>query len=443
MTSLDLLGIFLTLFAILRLRTLLKSKHWPELILMAICLALSVFAIIAEVIWSGIRSTLPYGLLGFLTNSEDQVRVFKGIILSIALGLFTASLTSFFIGKLKSGFAPETRSNVVAISSSDFADRPLAVLIGIHLVIVYTLGQGDSILDRGIYLESNGIIFFERYAAVISLPVILLVSYSLINSRRTSFRLTYGLILFSMLLLTLSRASRMCVIMTLCVGIFLLVRFQRWTVRIAISLSILTLVSVLYEMCLISRSQSHGLLNLDSVFLSTLSSDGRSLIDTLMTLLGSIFMIFVILPRGSSQGSFDLLLGNLNPLIGSGFDALSFSSLGAERLWPYRWVPLSTAAQIYEVGGFLALFSIGLVLSIFFLSSTSRIIHIKNGMIFFVMISAAYVAQFLFLLQYSTRVWSRMAQVFILLCLASFVLAKTSVARNSLTSHSISTVHTS
>jgi hypothetical protein len=107
-------------------------------------------------------------------------------------------------------------------------------------------------------------------------------------------------------------------------------------------------------------------------------------------------------------------LRNLNPLIGSGSDALSYSSDGLERLYPYVWVPLSSLGQIYGAFGGIAL------ILIMFLITTVAALSLQPGTrrdsltVFSLLSLSTYIFQFPLFFQYSSRIWLRVLWLLVL-----------------------------
>lgn len=115
------------------------------------------------------------------------------------------------------------------------------------------------------------------------------------------------------------------------------------------------------------------------------------------------------------EASKGVILKNLNPLIGSGSDSMSYSSEGLERLFPYIWIPLSSLGQIYGAFGGIAL------TLIMFLIATIAALSLYQGKrsdslsVFSLLAVGTYLFQFPLFFQYSSRIWLRVLWLMLLL----------------------------
>jgi hypothetical protein len=106
--------------------------------------------------------------------------------------------------------------------------------------------------------------------------------------------------------------------------------------------------------------------------------------------------------------SSDAIWANANPLISSiSENSLDFSTNGVQRLFPYAWVPTSSAGALFGIVGFFGIFIITFVAN---LIQSIAFIYYRRTSTFpiYALISACYLAQNWSFLQYSTRPWFRM-----------------------------------
>jgi hypothetical protein len=164
-----------------------------------------------------------------------------------------------------------------------------------------------------------------------------------------------------------------------------------------------------------SRVHSHGIFLLPSNLLSQIDSPlsiGASLQASVSVLSAALFTTVVTVPL--SFGTLDLkgILANANPLI-SNISSYSYdtTSSGVERIFPYTWVPTSSAGTLFGIVG------VGGIFSIFLLMSTANMICLSRASwrfsgVLFKLAEISFFAQMLFFLEYSTRIWFRVFWAF-------------------------------
>jgi hypothetical protein len=111
----------------------------------------------------------------------------------------------------------------------------------------------------------------------------------------------------------------------------------------------------------------------------------------------------------------ELILENMNPLIGTGSNPYDYSSEGISVFFPYLWTPLSTIGQLYGFGGGLLICLISFVLSALSGAAFIKSRQYRGILGFAIAGMAIYFYQFLMFFQYSTRNWFRAFWVLILL----------------------------
>jgi hypothetical protein len=123
--------------------------------------------------------------------------------------------------------------------------------------------------------------------------------------------------------------------------------------------------------------------------------------------------VIASIPEGSAR----MIIRNANPLIGSGSDALSYSSDGLERLFPYTWIPLSSLGQIYGAFGAFAL--VVVMFSITSIAALSTLTTRKSNSlsVYSILAVGTYIFQFPLLFQYSSRIWIRVLWFMLLMSL--------------------------
>ena len=418
MTYYFLVEVLIGLYILKNLLSVNSRGIGTSLVLDVLNLALLMLLLIGPLLWGMIRNDLPFGLLGFLTLDGDQLFLLQAAILPVVLGIFSSSLLVKLVNMTR---GKESRLQAPVFTGVDFDHRfSLKVFwIGIVQSILFLIGQGSSIFFRSVYLRSNGLLFLDKLTLATVIPVLFLLSYFFSKSVDRGLRYAFGSLLFVNYVELLAVGSRTAVLLVIFASIFIVSTKRRvvhkfWLGVVSIAFSGLT-----FDVTQISRSTTHGILMIPKNLFLALSGNSLPLLSVMKEGLGSLLSMVVVIPRSTASTSTSLLVSDLNPIFGSSVDQFSFNSNGIERLWPYRWVPLSTAGQVYGVGGAWLVFGIFFTLSTLYLLALGKLPNSTSGKAVMILIQAAFIAQLLFYLQYPARIWIRATEFFVLIALLS------------------------
>lgn len=408
------------LLLLLVLGQLLSRKvDWHLKLPLLVSLASVTLLFIGPWAWNRIRGNVPFGLLGFLTLEEDQLLVLHSAILPLSFSLYLGFMVYKAFEIRRGGESISTEA--LKVFDSGFS-RGKILILGILNLFMYVLGQGPSIWNRNSYLSSDGISILERVTNATNLPVSFLVAYYSIFEKKRNLRYTFRFLLLCYFLLILSKGSRLSILIVLFViFINLILKSKNIFIRLASAIVGLLFALITFEVSILSRSVEHGFFRLPEIYLLALSEQSFTLDKVVSIVIGSLLSVVVVIPRSTDVSSTSLIFKNLNPFFGTSNDPYSFSLDGTERLWPYRWVPLSSAGQIYGLFGPILVFTIFFIATIVLLFASSRILQSKLGIPLLVILNAGFLAQILFYLQYSSRIWIRSFQVFLFLALLSIL----------------------
>ena len=353
-------------------------------------------------LWNSVRDAAGPGFLGFLTPDPEQQKTLKTILLCISIGFLVGDLISDLSFRWVPISLVEQRQGMGKIQ---LTKPKVSSRIGIVVVLLAYVGEGPSIFLRNSYLQSNGSVTLQRAVAAATLGTVWLLVDASINSKQLRARVSARLLLILFFALYLGKGSRVAVVMIVLVmfqlsskkGIGLGRRFLYIACGLLFS-------AITFSMTLLAREHPHGILRVPQLFYAALSDFSSNAFPVLEKMVASAVSWVNVIPLSVGTATNRLIWGNLNPLVGAGNDPYSFSSGGLERLFPYTWVPLSSAGQIYGlVGGFGIVLIIGFLTALWGFSSK----RVGAGGLLQVFINGTFMLQILLFLQYSTRLWFR------------------------------------
>lgn len=376
---------------------------------------LSLIAIFGPSVWNWARTAAGPGLLGFWALSPNEISQFRIIMLCYVSGV---SLGNVYLINMKrkpmrmrEPLLKQGRGNLYRFSYFG--------------LILYFIGQGTSIFYRDTYLVTNGILTIQRLSSTVLLPL-LAVSIYLVATSKSRKELAPAItlqLIWSVCLL--GAGSRTAVISISSLLLVLAIRMKHKYLKSASLLFLLTLVApIVFGASQYARGQSLGISRIPHLLGEQLQlfseSEIQYLIQSFKTMVASVLTCVPILANSPQYSTFGMLLQNFNPLIGSGTDATLISSDYSERLFPYVWVPLATAGQLYGGLGPLGAMLFVSVLSLI----TGRILTRSTSSTFQSLIqllaSGTFTALMLLGIQYPSRMWLRLSWTLILLWPVSY-----------------------
>jgi hypothetical protein len=397
----------------------LKKKLLRLNLLECAALFLSFFYIFAPIIWNLIRAKAGDGYLGFIEADTAKTQIFREVIAPMVITQFLFGS----IGRKLNIFRLDARNRKRLTDTQD-VDK-LIFIVFLVTFFIFILGEGTSIFFRETYLNSNGIGIFARLSGITTLASLgVLVLIGLAN--KGSLQAT-SLCLLAWYVFLLSKGTRSsllaCSFFVLLFWVHSNSRFR----RILLFFGYLILSKLSFFIVYFCRGEPHGLFRLPKLFLLSVRDSfemGLMNLDFILVLLGSILFVVILIPM--SVGTLDLtgVLLNANPLISNiSSRTYDFSSDGVERLFPYYWVPTSSAGVLYGAAGTFALVALFSYLSIAYLlvSKLSRETRFDSLRY---LVSVIYGVSLFFFLEYSTRIWFRMFWAFNLAAFAYLMIKK-------------------
>lgn len=347
-------------------------------------------------IWNLVRDAAGQGLLNNVALSEHQIRSLQLILISVALGSFLGNLTLEPFSSLS-----QTTRIFGSISGSSRFVATFALIV----VFIGYLAEGTSIFLRDTYLGSNGIPALSRVSGAFLLPTLCLAVLTMFNQSTGSVRMmSYAVTLIGFTLL-LGKGSRASIVLFL---FFLLSFFtSRFSAKSKILLGLLAplFLFLILGNVIEARVSTHGIFMIPR---NTIDFFGTASLSNAFKLgLAYAFSWVIVVPLSLGTVTGERIIQNLNPLLNSGVNPFDFGSGGTERLYPYRWVPLSSAGQIYEVIGFIGVCLLFYVLTILVQGSLLSKGRYKDFSFPQLLILGLYFFQFPIFLQYSSRNWFR------------------------------------
>ena len=364
-------------------------------------ITLIVLYFFGSLVWNQIRIEAGPGYLGFISVDEVMFNNFKAAIGPVILAINLPYFVLIFLNRSK---LDEPDSHV----GISFVPNRLLNLVIILPFLICILGEGTSIFLRENYLSANGFPIFLRLSGITNLAGIVFLGSVFIYRKCNLFSWEFFLIL-SWFLVLLAKGSRSALLpLFIFFAILFRAHFSR-SFKFLLILSTAVFLPYVTEIIYLSRVRTHGILMLPSnlLQLDLPMNVGTNLMRTVSILSAGLFITIVTVPL--SIGTLDLhgILANANPLI-SNISSFSFdtTSHGIERIFPYTWVPASSAGTLYGAVGSYGIFTIFL-----FLSSANMLCISKSSWsvsgVFFKLAEISFFAQIFFFLEYSTRIWFR------------------------------------
>ncbi len=356
------------------------------------------------------RGAAGPGLLNFIYLNEIQIHSLELLLLSVALGSFLGNLT---LGR----FFP--LQNTFRIFGSIARGSRIVKWVGSFSVLIAYFAEGTNILYRESYLGSNGVAVMARISGAILLPSLCLIIFLMVKGPKGSGNLPNYLIVTLGFLLLLGKGSRAGIVLFLFfLLLFLNSGYSRKSKVLVIILSPL-LTYFLFGLVVESRISPHGIIMVPQNMMDALGTLNFFYLFKFAIALALSWIIVVPLSLGTVTG--DRLLQNLNPLLSSGVNPFDFGAGGTERLYPYRWVPASSAGQIYEIIGFIGMLLLFYALTLIVQGCLLLKRHEKTLSFSQLSILGFYFFQFPIFLQYSSRNWFRVISIMFLVVFISLL----------------------
>jgi hypothetical protein len=412
-------GIFgICVFRILKL-IILKRKILRLNLLEFAAFFLSFLYIFAPRIWNLIRAKAGDGYLGFIEADPTKTHLFREVIAPLVITQFLFGTIGRKIGIFRFDAVDRIRLNHTR------KDNELVSIVFLVTFFIFIIGEGSSIFSRETYLNLNGIGIFARLSGITtlaSLGVLMLIG---LTNKRSLLATSLSFLVWYVFLL--SKGSRSSLLACSFFILLLWVHSNSRIRRILLIFGYLIISKLSFFIIYFCRSEPHGLFRLPKLFLLSVRDSfelGLMNYDFILVLLGSILFVVILIPM--SVGTLDLagVIQNANPLISNiSSRNYDFSSNGVERLFPYSWVPTSSAGVLYGAAGTFALFLLFSYLSVTYLlvsrlSGENRFEYLRQ------LVSVTYGVGLFFFLEYSTRIWFRMFWAFNLAAIAYLMIKK-------------------
>lgn len=395
------------------------SKNYQKIAITIPLLGGLLFALnslMAPTLWEWSRKYTGLGLLSFLSLSKTDTTLFRQIFIWGALGCLLGATLIASLLKLSPNSLESATFN--DLNSRTFINDKFGVrsmILGLFTILLFAIGLGGSVLTTSQYLESSGNPLILR---IVSSLVVGTIPILILAARNNRYAKMNSLLLFLIFLILLGRGSRLSTIIVVAIFASNIFLGHRSTFRkIFTMLLILCLFTLGFKLNNIARSGPTGIFSIPGMIRkltvdTTNNLTGLSLIGEAIASLTS-WVPVVIASIGTI--SKDLVIENMNPLIGVGGDPYGYSSQGISILFPYLWTPLSTMGQLYGLGGGLLISFISFLLSTCIGAAFLKPLRGLGNFGFAIAATAIYVFQFLMFLQYSTRNWFRSFWLIILL----------------------------
>jgi hypothetical protein len=373
-------------------------------------LSLSLVGMTVPFIWNWSRFYGTPGLLPSHFLSKSDVTTFNYLFLLIGLGSLLSGLMFSVSARLLND---RDIKHVPRLNLKDVRDSKIIPLFGLLTLLFLILGLGRAVLMNEGYLTFSGSQTLLRAANALLPASLVSLGFAISKSKYKRVNLWLFLTIF---LVQAGRGSRIVLIMPLVITVILLKKVRSTLLKIGVLVLTVFLSLVLIEISFSARNSSSGLLGLPEEIMraSEKSLILSNFIPSVGRLLASLTSWAPTVISSIPETSKSVILRNLNPLIGSGSDALSYSSDGLERLYPYVWVPLSSLGQIYGAFGGIAL------ILIMFLITTVAALSLQPGTrrdsltVFSLLSLSTYMFQFPLFFQYSSRIWLRVLWLLVL-----------------------------
>ena len=336
---------------------------------------------------------------------------FHHLFLLVGFGSFLSALMFTF---LKSFIDDKNSLQDKKLDLSAVRNSKIIPCFGLLTLLFLILGLGRSAISNESYLSFSGSQTLLRAANALLPASLMSLGFAMSKSK---YRLVNLGLFISIFLVQAGRGSRVILIVTIVSAVILLQNTRSILGKVGTMFFTIFLSLILMEVSFSARKSSSGLLGLPAEILnaSNQSVNPTNFIPSLGRLLASLTSWAPTVISSIPEASKGVILSNLNPLIGSGSDSMSYSSEGLERLFPYIWIPLSSLGQIYGAFGGIAL------TLIMFLITTIAALSLYQGKrrdslsVFSLLAVGTYLFQFPLFFQYSSRIWLRVLWLMLLL----------------------------
>lgn len=373
--------------------------------------SLATLGLAVPMIWNWSRKYAPLGLLPSHFLSETDKSAFYHLFFLLSLGSLCSGFCFLILQQSTHNKYPKQD---LALNFERLRHSKSITVFGALTLFFLIFGLGRSLFLNEGYLTFSGSQTFLRAANALIFPALMALGFACGKSKIGAANWT---IFVMIILIQAGRGSRVILIVPLLLALLFFRRSHSYLRNIfnLIFLSFLTLV--LMDLTFSARSTRSGIFMLPSNFVSSFKNNLvlDNFIPALGRMLASLTSWAPTVIASIPESSASLILKNLNPLIGSGSDALSYSSEGLERLFPYTWIPLSSLGQIYGAfGGFV------LVLTMFTISSIASLSLYQGRSsgtlsVYSLLATSTYLCQFPLFFQYSSRIWLRVLWLMALL----------------------------
>lgn len=399
------------LFAISSFLVFRRDTNLSERLGYVSAICLSIVGVAVPYVWNWSRFYGTPGLLPSHFLSKADVSTFNFLFSLAALGCFLSALMFTFLKSLSDN---KNCLENKKLDLSEVRDSKFIPCFGVLTLLCLLLGLGRSALSSEVYLSFSGSQTLLRAANALLPASLISLGFAVSKSK---YRLVNQGLLISIFLVQTGRGSRVILIVPAVLAVILFQKTRSTLGRIGSLFFTFFLSLILIEVIFSARKSSSGLLGLPGQILnaSNQSINPTNFIPSFGRLLSSLTSWAPTVISSIPEASKGVILNNLNPLIGSGSDSMSYSSEGLERLFPYIWIPLSSLGQIYGAFGGVAL------TLIMFLIATIAALSLYQGKrsdslsVFSLLSVGTYVFQFPLFFQYSSRIWLRVLWLMLLL----------------------------
>ena len=388
--------------------TIQRRRYQSSLGVISLLVCLVILFYFGSDIWNLIRDDVGNGYLGFISSSPDFERIFREALSPVIYGIGLASIIHTLI---RSGrFEEQVNIKVPKSNEVMLYDKALIFIP----IIIYILGQGTSLINREVYLQTNGIRFIARLGGVTNLVSLGVIFFIINRAQVVKWRFTL-LPMLTWFVLLISAGTRVAIVPLFLFVYWIFRNVHNWYGKFSLMMISIVLIKYSYELILLSRGYPGGLMRLPENFNHVIFHyqeyfGHRS--NFFYSILGGIFTVVITVPMSVGTSNLESVLQNANPLISNiSSKAFDTTSNGVERIFPYNWVPTSTAGVLYGAVGALLIFTIFFIMTMVHLSTLrDRTNSLRRGV--FLVGRITFYCQFLFYLEYSSRIWFRIFWAF-------------------------------
>lgn len=327
-----------------------KAQSTPAALMGAIFLSL---ALVGGPLWEWSRANNGAGLPGHIVADPVTASLASAALSSAAIGCFVAAC--LLLINADASFADIIRRLPVGRAAR------AGVVLSSLLLGAWLVGQGPSVLDRRVYLATDGVESLLRAVSLIGPLASAAVALVGFLTLRGAWSLANIALAVTWWCATASTGTRLAAmfpaVLALAAVAALIARpsLARWIAAIGLAYFGTFCVLATLILTLVARGTPHGILNLPDIIRE---ADLPHLFDVATwrapasLLVSSVVASFPLtgLSVGASPG-LAVIIPNLNPLPS---DWLGLDTYADERLWPYFWVPLSFAGELYGAAGSVA-----------------------------------------------------------------------------------------